>query len=367
MKVTCSKFNLVNGINTVQKAVSSRSTLPILEGILLEAGENIKLTGNDLEIGIECLVEGKVHEEGAVVINSRMFGEIARKLPDSEVLIETTENNTVVIECDKSHFEIKGLSASGFPAIPEIEKKNSLKTTQQAVKDMIRQTIFAVSSEESRTVLTGSYISCKDGELTFVSIDGYRLALRKRKVGQENQGFSAIVPGKTLNEISKILESSDEELNIYGSSNQIMFEMKNCKVVSRLLEGEYLNYNSMFLKDHDAKVRVRTQDLLSCMERASLISVEEKNVPVILTIGGDKMVVSSNTSIGKVREEIDVEHEGKDMTIGFNPRYYIEALRVIDDEYVDILFSSEIGPCMIRPTEGESFTYLNMPVRTKTS
>ena len=182
MKVICSKDILSEGINIVQKAVSTKTTLPILEGILLEAGEKFKLTGNDLEIGIECYIEADIQSKGSIVLNSKMFGDIVRRLPDSEVLIEVKENNLVIIECENSHFELKGLSASGFPAIPLIVKENTFVINQKIIRDMIKQTIFAVSADENRPILTGSLIEFKNGEMTFVSIDGFRLALRKSNV-----------------------------------------------------------------------------------------------------------------------------------------------------------------------------------------
>lgn len=237
MRIVCSKENLINGINTVQKAVSSKTTLPILEGILVEADSVFKLTGNDLEIGIESIVEGDIQSKGSVVLNSRMFGDIVRRLPDAEVLLEVRENNLVIIECENSHFELKGLPSAGFPAIPEIVKENAFKINQKVIRDMIKQTIFAVSYDENRPILTGSLIECKEGQLSFVSIDGYRLALRKNEVTGGEMDYHVVVPGKTLNEVVKILQPVDEEISIYTSQNQIMFDIGKCKVVSRLLEG----------------------------------------------------------------------------------------------------------------------------------
>jgi len=364
MKVICSKDNLSEGINIVQKAVSTKTTLPILEGILLECGDSFKLTGNDLEIGIECVVEADIKEEGSVVINSRVFGDIVRKLPDSEVLIEVKENNLVTIECENSYFEIKGISPQGFPALPEIKKDNAFKISQKIVRDMIKQTIFAVSTDENRPILTGSLIECKNGEITFVAIDGYRLALRKNKIDNSELDLRVVVPGKTLNEISKILQPVDEEITIYSTSNQIMFDIGNCKVVSRLIEGEYLNYRSSITEDYETKVRVNKNDLLASIERASLIiTSDERRFPVVFYIEEDKMKVTSNTNVGTVKEEINVETDGNRIDIGFNPRYFIDALRVIDEDIIDVYFATSLGPCIIRPVEDDSFIYLIAAVR----
>lgn len=365
MKVICSKENLMEGINIVQKAVSTKTTLPILEGILIEATDKFKLTGNDLEIGIECYVEADVREQGSIVLNSRMFGDIVRRLPDSEVLIEVKENKLVVIECENSHFEIKGIPSAGYPALPEIEKNNAFSISQKIVREMIKQTIFAVGMDENRLILTGSLVECKNDELTFVSIDGFRLALRRHAVNNEKTNFNVVVPGKTLNEIVKILQPVDENMTIYNSNNQILFDIGKCKVVSRLLDGEYLNYNSIIPQEHETKIRVTTKEMLSSIERASLITIEEKKYPVKFKICDDKLTISSSTDIGNAREEIQVDMTGNKIEIGFNPRYFIDALKVIEEDIVDIYFTSSVGPCTMRPVEGNSYAYMILPVRIK--
>jgi DNA polymerase-3 subunit beta len=354
----------MDGINIVQKAVSTRTTLPILEGILLEAGENFKLTGNDLEIGIECYIDADIMEKGSIVINAKILGDIVKRMPLSEVLLEVKDNNLVIIECENSHFEIKGLSSSGFPALPEIKKENTFKISQKIIRDMIKQTIFAVSLDENRPILTGSLVECIKGEINFVSIDGFRVALRKNKVENKSSNINVVVPGKTLNEIVKILQPSDDEITIYSTNNQILFDLGNCKVVSRLLEGEYLNYRSTIPAEFETKVTVNTKELLSSIERASLIiTSEERRYPVKFTLSDDGIVINSNTEMGAVREEVKVELEGKEMDISFNPRYFSEALRVIDDETIDIFFTSSIGPATIKPVNSDAFAYMILPVR----
>jgi len=365
MKVICSKEHLIEGINIVQKAVSSKSTLAILEGILLEATDMFKLTGYDLELGIECYVDADIRNTGSIVLNSKMFGDIVRRLPDSEVLIEVLPNNSVIIECENSHFELKGISSDTYPALPSIKKENAFIIKQKTIRDMIRQTLFAVSIDENRPILTGSLLECKDKDVTIVSIDGFRLALRRSKIENENQNFSVVIPGKTLNEIVKILQPVEDSISIYSTQNQILFDMGKCKVISRLLEGEYLNYNSIIPEEYETKVRVKTKDILSSLERASLITAEEKKYPVKFNISNEKIIISSNTEIGAVREEIKVDTTGNKLDIGFNPRYFIEALKVIDDEEVDIYFTSSIGPCTIRPIENYGYAYMILPVRIK--
>ncbi len=365
MKIICSKENLLNGINIVQKAVSTKTTLPILEGILLNAEDKFKLTGNDLEIGIECFVEADIRESGSIVINSKIFGDIVRRLPDSEVLIEVKDNNLVVVECENSHFEIKGINPNGYPALPKVDKENVLTLTQGKLKDMIRQTVFAVGSDENRPVLTGSLIEVKDNELVVVSIDGFRLALRRKMLDTEIGDFSVIVPGKTLNEISKILQAGDEEVFIYNSNNQIVFDAQSWRIVSRLIEGKFLNYNSLLNKEFETKVIINIKEFQSSLERASLISMNDKNSPVKLSIGNDRIVITSNAELGAVREEIKVEIEGNNLEIGYNPAYLIDALKAIDEDRATIYFITTNAPCTLRPVveNNNEFAYLVQAVR----
>jgi DNA polymerase-3 subunit beta len=229
---------------------------------------------------------------------------------------------------------------------------------------MIKQTIFAVSVDENRPILTGSLFEYKSGKLSIVAIDGYRLALRtiNPDIAVEDRNF--VIPGKTLNEISKIIQPVDDELSIYAAGNQILFEMDKCIMVSRLLEGEYLNYMGIIPKEHETKITVNAKELLACFERASLvITNDERRYPVKLDISDDMMVITSNTEIGNAREEIRLEMEGKKLEISFNPRYFIEALRVIENELVDIYFTTNIGPCTIKPMQDESFSYLILPIK----
>ncbi len=365
MKVICSKENLLNGINIVQKAVSTKTTLPILEGILLNAVDNFKLTGNDLEIGIECYVEADIRSTGSIVINSKIFGDIVRRLPDSEVLIEVTANNLVVVECENSHFEIKGINPSGYPALPVVEKENVLSLTQGNLKDMIRQTVFAVGSDENRPVLTGSLIEVKDKELVIVSIDGFRLALRRKILENDISDFSVIIPGKTLNEISKILQATDDEVAVYSSNNQVVFDAKSWRIVSRLIEGKFLNYNSLLNKDFETKVIINIKEFQSSLERASLISMNDKNSPVKLFIGNDKIVITSNADLGNVREEVKAEIEGNTLEIGYNPAFLIDALKAIDEERASVYFITTNAPCTLRPLieRNNDFAYLIQAVR----
>ena len=365
MKVICQKEQLLEGINTVQRAVSTKTNYSILEGILLECTENFKLTGNDLEIGIEYIVDADVLNTGSVVINSKMFGDIIRKLPDSEILIELKSNNILVIECEKSYFELNGILPEGYPQIPNVTKENIFTISQKILREMIRQTIFAVGMDENRPVLMGSLIECNNEKINMVSIDGFRIALRTEKNSQNKSNFSVVIPGKTLNEMVKILQPVDEEVQIYISNTQILFEFKNCKLTSRLLSGDYLNYQNILPQNFEVVLKIDKRDFLSSLERAVLIATDEKKCPVVFKIFKEKMIISSNTTAGTIRDEVSIENNSGELEIGFNPKYFIEALKVIDDEKIQINFTSTVGPCVITPVESEAYKYMILPVRIR--
>lgn len=364
MKIICSKENLVTAINTVQKAVATRTTLPVLEGILFEVDENVKITATDLEIGIEYFIDAEIIEKGSVVINSRILGDIARKLPDEKVSIElNNENNVVKIECVASKFEINGMSPSGYPGLPEIDRSSVFSISGARLKEIIKQTIFAVSIDEKRPILTGSLFEFKNTELDVVSIDGFRLALRREAVSNESGDFSVVVPGKVLNELVKIIDTEDEEISIYQSYSQILFDLKRCRIYSRLLEGEFLNYDNIIPKEFSINVNLNTKQFLYAIERVALLARDDKRYPIRLLVEQDKLIIVANTDIGSAREEIPAETSGSELEIGFNPKYLMDSLKVIDEEKVCIGFTSNVGPCIIKPLEDEGFLHMILPVR----
>lgn len=368
MKFVCLKDVLLEGISIVQKAVPSKSTVSVLEGILIECNDNLKLTGNDLEIGIECTVESDILEKGSIVINSKMFGDIIRKLPDAEIIIAVNDDNVVTIDCLKSHFELMGIAPDGYPSIPNIIKEEPYVINQKIIKDMIRQTIFSVSTDENKKVLNGSLIECHNNNLIFISVDGFRLSLRRNYVNQETTDFSAIVPGKTLIEIIKLLKEdndNDNNVTIFANKSLIQFEFDNFKVVSRLIEGEFMNYKNILPSEFETRIKVNKKELQNSLERASLVTVEEKKFPVRFSILPTGLIIDSNTTIGNVREEVTIEKDGNDLEVGFNPKFFIDALKVIENEEIFVNFTSSVGPCNIKPLEGDSFDYMILPVRIK--
>ncbi len=366
MKFTCERNHLIEKINIVQKAVSLKSTLPILEGILLQADDNLKLTANDLEMGIECTIKSDIIETGSIVLNSKIFGEIIRKLPNDLVNIEVDDNNNTVIKCGNSQFNIMGIPSTEFPEIPKVEKNNTFIVSQRRLKSMIRQTNFAVGINENKQILTGSLLEFNDGEMNMVSVDGYRLALRKEKIDSDGSKLLVVIPGKTLNELSKIIKDEENSITINTTDKHVLFEFDDCLIVSRLLEGEFLNYKQIIPSQNSIKVKVKVDLLIESVERAALIiTSENKKYPVKLSIILDKITVSCITDMGKVQDLINVETHGNDLEIGFNHRYLLDALKACECEEIIMEFNNSVSPCVIKAVEGDSFIYLVLPVRLK--
>lgn len=365
MKFTCSQSILSNAINTVQKAVSTKSTHPILKGILIEAhGKTIKMTGNDLSIGIECFFEAAISEEGSIVVSSRLFGEIIRKLPDSEIEIMVDEQNQVHIHCAKSKFNLLGQPSAEFPELPELGDSEVCDLDCDLFKNMIRQTLFATSQDESRPILTGCLIEIEQGQMTMVAIDGYRLALRNAAVNPNATG-RAVIPGKTLSEVGKIISTLSEEdvIRLAFTDKHILFEVGAVRVISRLLEGEFIKYGQIIPKDNKTKVIVKTSQILDSIERASLLARESKNSSIKLSVKKDSIFITSNVEIGSADEEVEIQLEGPELEIGFNPKYLVDALKVMDSEEIHLEFSTSVSPCIMRPADHLNYTYLVLPVR----
>ncbi len=372
MKIICEKEKLLKGINSVVRAVPTRTTMPILEGILIQTNNNeLKLTSYDLELGIEYTMECEVQEEGNTVVNSIMFSEIIRKLPDTDISIELNKNNLLVIECEGSLYKLSTMNPDEFPELPKIVVENSIETDQTILKNMIRKTIFAVSIEENRPIFTGCLFEVINNSLNVVAIDGFRMGWVSNKLSSSSSNFKAVIPGKTLNEVNKIILDSFDNIKIGVSKNQAIFEMENCKIVTRLLDGEFLNYASVIPSNWETRIRVNKSILQNCFERVSLISSssieKEKKYPVKISIEVGKIIISCTNQTGDAKEEMFTETEGKDLEIGVNPKYFLDALKAIDDEEVYISFGTNISPCVIKPIDetARNYTYMILPIRMK--
>lgn len=363
MKLICSKADLVKGVNIVSKAVPTRTTMAILECILIDASMNeIKFMANDMELGIETRVEGEILERGVIALDAKIFSEIVRKLPDNEVTIETDSSFKTVITCEKSKFNIVGKSGDDFSYIPFIEKNNSILISQFTLKELVRQTIFSIADNDNNKMMTGELLEINENKLKLVSLDGHRISIRNVELKNHYEHKKVIVPGKTLNEISKIIPGGvDDDVFIYITDNHIVFDFDSTTVVSRLIEGEYFRIDQMLSSDYETKVKVNKKELMDCIDRATLLIKEGDKKPIIMNITDVIMELKINSFIGSMNEDIDIEKEGKDIMIGFNPKFFIEALRVIDDEEVYLYMVNPKAPCFIKDDDGK-FIYLILPV-----
>ena len=370
MKVVCYKDKILKAINSVVKGVASKTTMPILEGILIQTNDNeIKLTTYDLEIGIEYVIECEVKEQGSTVVNAIMFSEIIRKLPDTEIYISLNDKNLLEIECEGSLYKLATMNPEEFPELPKIEIENSIEVDQNVLKNMIRKTIFAVSSEENRPIFTGCLFEIENNKLNLVAVDGFRLALRSIYLNKQTNNFSAVIPGKTLNEVNKIISDSFEPVKIGVSKNQALFEMDNCKIVTRILDGEFLNYKNVIPSNWETRIRVNKNSIQNSFERISLISAsaieKEKKYPVKVQVDIGKVIISCTNQTGDAKEELFVSTEGKNLEAGFNPKYFLDSLKAVEDEEVFIEFGTSISPCLIKSVENNDYVYMILPIRLK--
>ena len=362
MKIICTKSNLAKGVNIVSKAVPSKTTMPILECILIDATTDIiKLTANDMELGIETIIEGDIIQKGVIAIDAKIFSEIVRKLPDNEITIESDSNLQTMITCEKAKFSISAKSGEDFSYLPYIEKAESITLSQFTLKELIRQTIFSIADNDSNKLMTGELFEIDENILKVVSLDGHRISIRKTELTKNYQSRKVVVPGKTLMEVSKILSGeADSTVCLSFTDNHVVFEFDNTIVVSRLIEGEYFRIDQMLSSDYETKVKINKKELLSCIDRATLLVKEGDKKPIIINIMDEVMELRIKSQLGSMNEEIMISKEGKDLLIGFNPKFLIDALRVIEDEEVTIYLMNAKAPCFIRD-EKESYVYLILP------
>lgn len=363
MTITCEKSKLLEGINIVLKAVPNKSTMEILNCVVIEAKNNtIKFIANDLEIGIETIIEGNIAKEGLVAVSAKLFSEIIRKLPSGDVRIKENDNYSLSISCGKAKFNIPAKPAEEFPFLPQISKEKKVVISQFTLKEIIRQTVFSISDNENTKVMTGELLEIHGSELKIVSLDGHRISIRKIMLKNSYEDVSVIIPGKTLNEIVKILTGGrDDEVNVFFTDKHVLFEFGNTIVLSRLIEGEYYKIDRMLSSDYETKVTVNKREMLDCIDRTTLLIKESEKKPVIIDVKDDSIGFAINSSIGSMDEEIDAAKEGKDILIGFNPRFLMDALRVIDEEEITLYMINPKAPCFIRDKE-ETYIYLILPV-----
>ena len=367
MKFNCEKALLQAAIATASRAVSPKSSIPALEGILLEAGEELRLTGYNLETGIRTLVPADVLQTGSLVLGARLFGEIIRKLPDDMVTFQS-DNYMVNIKCGMSEFNILATDPEEFPELPAVEYQNCIYLPQSRLKAMISQTLFAVSDNESRPIHTGSLFEADDTGLTIVSVDGYRLALRHEKLDAKEgaESFSFVVPGAALSEVGKICADSDKVATVVQGARHVMFKVGPTTLVARRLEGEFLAYRQAIPRNNTIHVTGDTRALLSSIDRVSLIISDKLKSPLRCTFDHNVLKITTKTAIGDAYDECPIDGDGGGLEIGFNNKYLMDALKAAPADRVRLELTTGVSPCVILPAEGEeNFLYMVLPVRLK--
>ncbi|MBR0598420.1 DNA polymerase III subunit beta [Sinanaerobacter chloroacetimidivorans] len=370
MKFTCNQQSLSKALNTVSKAVTSRTTIPILKGILLEASNDntLTLSASDLDLSIEKKIEVSVEEEGSVVVSARLFSDIIRKLPNEDIEIEELENNNIIIRCLSSEFMIVGLPAEEFPNIGEINEEQKISLEKELLKEMIKKTSFAASIDESKGIIVGVLIEMEEDSLNMVALDGFRMAVTRENMKNE-ENRKIIISARILNEINKIISETEEqkEISVILDEKKAVFLLEDTRIVLRLLEGDFIKYKDILPKENKVKVKVSRTDLLNSIERASLLAKEGKNNLIKLSIFRDKVIITSRSEEGNVKEEVFIEKDGTDLDIGFNSKYILDVLKVVTDSQVVMEFNTSVSPCLIKPVEGNAYEYLVLPVRISTN
>ncbi len=368
MKFSCDLQLLSDVVSRVSLAISARSTIPALEGVLLQCSDNyLQLSGYDLEIGIIRSIHVDQEEEGGIILNAQLFGEMLRKMRGPEVHIETDERQMTVITDDDTQFHILGVSKEEFPSIPSFSEEVSFSIPDPFLKKMINQTIFATAQNQVQSpILCGSLFDVRDGILHIVSVDGYRVALSKMEVDTKKK-FYFVVPSKTLSEISKLLVDSEERITkVSVSEKHVVFEIGEYYIISRLLEGEFIDYRSAIPKESSTKLQLDATELRHAIERVSIIINLKNNTPVKMNAADGMIKLSCESTLGEGKDQFVVQMEGKPIQIAFNNRYMIEALRHCDQEETLILLNGSVEPIKIVPKEGDDYLFLVLPVRLKT-
>lgn len=364
MKIICTRQNLIQGVATAQRGVSTKNPMPILSGILLMAKDNqLEFKATDLEMGIQCTIPANVQEEGSIVLPAKYLGEIVRKLPDTPIQIETEQGFNAVIRYGQSEITINGFEAEEFPAFPVPHGNNTFHLPEDELKEILRQILFAASTDENRPVFTGVLIEITEGNLRLVATDTHRLALREEKVNDILENVSVIIPGKTLNELSRVIGTPDRSVDISLGDNQVIFSMEDTSLVSRLIEGQFPNYRQVIPQGYKTRLRIKTKDLLEALERASLLARVGTQI-VRLSLETDKVILFANTEVGRIHEEVPIFLEGETMQISFNAVYLIDALRAIGSENIYLELTGPLSPGILRPVEGDHYLSLVLPVRS---
>ncbi len=365
MKFNCNRQKLTEAVTNVQRAVSSKSTMPALEGILIKAFNNkITLCGYDLEIGITTTINADIKENGAIVLNAKLFSDIIRKMPENTISIETNEKFITYIKSGKADYKIIGISNEEYPELPSVRGDNTIKMDGETLKSMIRQTIYAVSDKDIKPAHKGSLFEIGNGNIKVISVDGYRLAIRTEKIEYDEEK-SFIVPGKSLSEVIKLIGDDTNDISFTVGDRHIIFNIDEYSIITRLIEGEFMNYKAALPKTHSTELKVNTRRFIDSVERMSLLLTEKLKSPVRCKIEDGLIKTSCNTAIGQAYDEFEAQISGEDVEIGFDNRYFLDAMKYSETDEVKIQLNGTLSPIVILPSEGDNFIFLVLPVRLK--
>jgi len=376
MKVVLNRSDLLKGVSTVQSAVAAKNTMPILANVLLEAKDKkLEFVATDLDMGIRCSVPAEVVEKGSITINAKKLADIVRELPEASVDIEIDENHKIILVCQKSQFKVHGLPKDDFPILPEVKKDKVFKIKGSLLQEMIHKTIFAVSTDETRYVLNGVYFQVEGGKLKMVATDGHRLAyIHKKLEGKGEDKANVIIPTKTLNELLKAISDSskskegkekDEDtiVEVVATDNQIKFTLQGIEIISRLIEGQFPNYEQVIPKDSDKKIEASTSELAAATKRVAILTSEKSN-SIRYQIKAGKISISSKTpDMGEAKEEIDVIYKGEEISIAYNAKYVLDVLKNVGTEKVSIELTQPLSPGILRPSGDADYLCVIMPMR----
>ncbi len=368
MKFVCEKSVLISAISKASRAIAVGSSVAVMEGILIDASNVLRLTGYDLSIGIQVTVPAEIIERGKIVVNAKILSDIIRLLPDEPVTFSTDENMFATVTCKNVRHDVICLSPKDFPSFPDIEKTFFLSLRQSDLKQMISQTIFAISGDESKPVHTGSLFDVEGDKLTVVSVDGFRLSYRKADITNESEdaeNFHFVVPGATLKEVEKLCDETDDEASIGVGKKHIMFRMGGSMIISRVLEGDFLNYKNAVPKNGAFKVRVNRRDIITAIERVSILISERIKNPIHLNFEEKSLRISCRTPLGSSQDECPLLGTADTLEIGFNHKYILDALRACPHDEIDLELNTHVAPILITPPDEESYLHLILPVRLR--
>ena len=368
MKFSCDKYELQNACSTASRAVASKSPVQTVEGLLLKAESNrLSITGYDLKKAIITSVEAETEENGSIVVNTKLFNEIIRRMPEGTVSITSDVNDTLKVKCGKSEFKINGMNAQDYPELPKVEELKGIELKQAMLKKMINRTIFAVADNELRPIYTGELFNIENGKLTLVAIDGYRLAKRTEAIEGDIENVSFIVPANSLSDVEKICEDADEKtVKISVGTKHISFTMGDTLLISRRLEGDFLDYKKSIPTSFKYTVSVDKAEFTATIDRVGLVITDKNTSPVRVSFRDGSINCVCTTAMGYAEDTCLCEGNGEGMEIGFNNKYLMDALKAAEVNRLNICINTPNYPCVISPAEGENdFTYMILPMRLK--